>query len=947
MTQKSILTVLIFLYWLSSSSQNGITDLKADEIIPLDEKVRYGKLDNGFTYYIKDNDSEITEFRLEVKVGSFHEDDDQLNYAHLLEHMLAKYHEHFPDVEKYFNSGGRFSQARTQYYNTSYYANIPSNDKEGMENAYQLLRDYARLKNFDQDDIDVERYAVLGEGRVRDVHNAWLNETIEGLLLANTNLNFSKRSQIRTSMNNFSRSSFLNFHEDWYRPDLQAAIIVGDIDVDSAEVRIKGLFADLKMPDNPRNAHEKIKDRQLRLSDDNQYITVLDTLKPGSRMYIVSKNMNRNFLKRTRQDYKEMLLQEIYEDIIRKRSKELQRQYEAPYQNFSPDYAASTVAAGQVFASMMTIDLNTKNRKDILKRFQKALIAWKQIHANVDDIELLEAKNSIESSIILLELKGSVSLATSYANHFVYGAAAMSAQGKFNLLNQLLDEIDLVDIQTFFGNFGDLNRNTDFLTFTDTPEIIPSKASLKKQVVMVKDIKVKLPSSKVANINTLNNLIPHSINSKDSIVNLSKNLIGVTSFTLANGIKVILKPTSPRESYFENRASIRAIRPNNIPLSNTNAYLAAIAVPEIVPFFGVDKYSKFDIEKFQKQQRIEFNWDLNKNFQVMEGTANVDDIDELLNLFLLYTTNPRKNKKEFDYWKEFENQRIQNTPKAGGFFYENEIKAIWYPQVPNLGLNTLRQLKMDEILKSYEKWFSDFQDYTFIVTGDFDATTMASKLSKKLSVFPVNGNTETGNKNNMEFPLRKIDTILEIEQINQAFVTLYFPVKVPKDIKTLAELNLVGKALHHKVWERLRRGAYSPSTHGQWLDSEEGIYGFNITFDSELDNYENMISMAMEEFLTLKENGVESDWLKRVIKDEKNRYGRRIQSFGYFNFWPDYLQEMLKTSENSEEIVLKYESLVDRFITLEDVNRAAKDYLKTDHLQKFILLPKGFKNSKN
>ena len=948
MNIRSLISIIfLIIFGLNVSAQYTSMDKKANREIPLDDKVRYGKLENGFTYYLRDNDSETTEFRLVVRAGLYHEEKNELDYAHLMEHMVFKYPRNFPFETDFFGTAGRYHYARTTYFDTFYYAQIPSLDKEGKINAFQLLRDHARLENFDSRAIDVERGAIIGEGRYRDIHATWINDTLEHLVLQNTNLDLTSRAEYKSSMMNFDREAFIKFHDDWYRPDIQAAIIVGNIDVDSAESNIKSLFADLKMPKNPKNAREKVEDKRIELPGTNQFFRIKDTLKPYTRMYIVSKNINREFLKRSKNDYKEMLMQRIYDDIIHARSIMLIRQYEPPYHSFTPDYAASTVGAGQVFASMMQVNFKNGSHHDFYTTFQKALLAWKQIHTDIKNSEINDAKNRIKASYSMQDLKASQSLVMKYSDHFVLGSTAMDPSEELSLIHDLLDEISQSDIQKFTSEFGNLARNTDFILFTGDTSSIPSKTSIKMQLKETNRLKVESPLLNAANISSLQDLVMLPEQNVIENANTSENLIGITTLELSNGIKIILKPTKPRQEMFENRVSIRAIRRNLLPFSERENYITGSLVPDAIQFLGVGPYTKFDLDKFKQDNSIEFNWDMTKDFQIMEGTSNVEDVEELLNIFYLYVAKPRKNKKDFSYWKEYKKFQLQNRPKSSGNFYMDEIEYSWYPKIPRLKSVDIDKLSSEEIFDSHEKWFSDFNNVTFIITGDFDSDQMRSVLSNKLSVFPADKSPGITRDSKHTFPYQKMDTIIRMKQINQSFGKLYFPIIVPKNVKTMSELNFLVKALHRRIFERLRLGAYSPVANGEWLDQEERIFAFSVSFDSELDNYENMVNAAIEEFKILKEKGVEKEWLEREIMNEKVRFSNRIESFGYFNFWPDYIQEMEKTGEDPEEIILKYEAFIEHFLRVEDINQAAKLYMNMDNIQKFIVLPEGFEEDKN
>ncbi len=254
-------------------------------------------------------------------------------------------------------------------------------------------------------------------------------------------------------------------------------------------------------------------------------------------------------------------------------------------------------------------------------------------------------------------------------------------------------------------------------------------------------------------------------------------------------------------------------------------------------------------------------------------------------------------------------------------------------------LQDLEKLTEEDVISASKKWFNNFSDYTFIITGDFKKNELIPRLVQKLSNFPVRSKALPERTTDYDFPLKKMNDTLYFNNIDQAFVNLYYPVKASRDLKTQIELRLLSRALGDRIRKRLRDGCYAPIGNGDWLDANNGIFAFTIQFNSELGNEEQMIGYAREEFLALKEKGVEREWLEKNIAKEVKGFEGRFYSFGYSNFWPEYLQSKLVNGENYVENILQYGTLLEHFISLEDINTAAKRYLTDENMQQFLSLP--------
>tara|TARA_R110002050_G_scaffold85907_1_gene183118 strand:- start:464 stop:3349 length:2886 start_codon:yes stop_codon:yes gene_type:complete len=947
MENKNHLLVLLFitLIWNTNSQTNA--DKAKNRSIPLDTTVRYGKLDNGFTYYLKQNiiPKKSVEFHMVGKVGTYHEDEDQLEYAHLLEHMGANGTKNFPVVKDYFRGAGRYTHAKTGGDGVSYYVRMPANDKEGLVQSLQLILDWAQDIKLDQKSVDMQRGAVLGEMRNNNnPYQRWLLKIIEEEVLKGTGYKSSNRLKRKASIQNFNRQAFIRYYEDWYRPDLQAAIIVGDINLDSMELKVKHMFSDLKMPKNPRDDRQKKIDAQtIELNGKNRYSTVIDTLKSDFRMYMISKRMNREFRLKTEADYREMLLQQLYLTMVGTKGKQLNQQYNPPFSKLSMNFRANSIGGQQINATSITIDFESDTSKHIKKQLVDALIAWKRMHIGFKESALSKAKEMIFKDIFDSQFLSSSWLAVKYRNHFVKGMAAPGLEEEKKIVSKLLEQINLNEVQHFILDYGDLNKNTNFLFFKGKEGNVPDYKMVEQWVKEVIEMKVKPLNPPKPPITSLANAsqIPIVKNAKANKV--MKSPIGVTTVVLKNGIKLLLKPTKPAKGNYEQTISIDAYRSNKVPIKKRTAYLEVISIPQLIRYTGAGSYTKFDLDKYMLENNMKLKFETDKNYQMIKGETKVKDMGEWFNLLYLYLTKPRQNSEGFLAWKTYETERLNgNNVRGSSEFYMDEVQSRWFPEVPILKMQDLNKFKMKNLLRTFKKWYSDIEDYTFIITGDFDTEKLVPVLVKNLSGFPVKGRSSSNKIAKHVFPLHKMEETIRLKNINQSYVRLYFPVTVPKDIKTKIALRLLSKALYDRVWPRLRLGCYAPGAGGDWMDVKNGIYAFWVRYDSELGNEENLKQMAIEEFRKLRQEGVDKEWLEKAIKEEKTVYGKDLDRFWFFNFWTNYLKQKLETGEDIEQEVLQYEAILEHFITLEDINETAKKYLSEENLQQFLVIPEGY-----
>lgn len=946
MNLKILLSTVLFI--MGSCHSQAAAKLQQNDSIPLDPGVRYGKLKNGFTYYLRKTGSgeKVVRFDLVVKAGWDHEDSDQLEYAHLVEHLLAKETLHFPNLKTHFYNAGRKRHAFTESRRTQYFATIPRNDENVFNDGLQVLYDWAsRNSAWTPESIAVERGAIEGEMRTNDPYRDWKKRSMEGEVLKKMGYQAHDPEKSLSNIKYFDVQAFYHFYKDWYRPDLQAAIIVGDINVDSLEGAIKERFGGLKGPNNPPNPKKYLDAQTVHFDEKVHYTTINDSLESEIQLEVLRVRPNYEFSPKTRADYRKMLMQQLYMVLLDKRAKQAEQQYDPPFSYFSANYRYGVMAGGQINATQMSLTLESDDLEKLKVQFKRGIQAWKQLHLEITPTEIKDSKKQIRSNNSNQRVRAK-ELAEKYQDHFVHGKAAPNPEVEAKLINDLLKEISVGELQTFIKEKSNLDKNTHFIFFKRRNIGLPANEVFERWIQEVNNMPTEPLEAPAPALLTLGNVfsIPTSLGLQD--VDVTEDVIGVSTIKLPNGITLVLKPSTPSMDIYKNEVSIQGFRPNQIPLENREAYLAAQVAPEVIMFTGAGPFSKFDIDRFINGKQMDLQFRLNKDNQLISGKSKIQDVPELLNLLYLYLVNPRKDNKAFDVWKGVKIDELKGRGLRGSAsFIMDEIAHLWYPQVPTLGIKDLEQFRADQVYEAAQQWFSSIENYTFIITGDFQSESLLPVVVNRLSGFPAKRGALQNLNKNFDFPVAKMRESFEFENIDAAYVRLHFPIKVKRDLKTQIELNLLSRALNERIWDKLREGSYAPNVNGEWWDVENGVYAFIVNFDCTIGEEEKMIAWALEEFRSLKKQGVEKEWLDTAIAEELNRYENGFTSFHYYNFWQDYLQRKMKNDEDLENEVLKYGTILDHFVNLQDINTAANKYISEEHLQQFIGFPEGHQKS--
>lgn len=915
----------------------GLSCVGQAQTMPLDAAVRTGKLANGFTYYIRHNEEPKNRvvFYLANKVGSVLEDEDQRGLAHFMEHMSFNGTTHFPKNEliNYLQKAGvRFGadiNAYTSFDETVYQLPLPSDNPAIVKSGIEIMHDWAHGATLDPVEIDKERGVVLEEKRLGKGAGDRMQKKYFPLILNNSR--YASRIPIGTDevLNNFKPETIKRFYQDWYRPDLQALIVVGDINVDQLEKEIQAKFADLK---NPANEKPRTK-YTVPLTGKNQFITVTDPEMTTTTAEVLIKQPELSL--HTVAEYRESVIRALYNNMLGERYGELQRQADPPF-------LGGGAGINGFMGGLDSYDISLTAKPGELEKGFKAV--WRENERarrfGFTTTELERAKSSylsqFESALKEKSKTESESYVQEYLQYFLHGTASPGIDYEYQLIKKELTGITLAELNS-------LAKRSVKQTDRDILVMAPEKD------------KGSLPTEKTVNdwIKTLeseNILMFKDETSKEGllktppvagrIISESKDTpSGVTTLILSNGIKVLLKPTD----FKNNEVLFSGFAPGGTSLYSDAEYQSASAA-NMIPSYGAGNYNITALSKFLADKQLSVQAYINERTQNVSGGAVNNDLETALQLMYAYITEPRKDSLMFQGMIARSKAGLANRSNDPGSVFQDSISAVLgNHSVRRTGpsIEKLNQINLDKAYSIYKERFASNKGFTFVFVGSIDMTTIRSLLEKYVASLPVNDQVYEAKDLHISIPPGVIEKKVYKGTEPKATVNLVFSGPFEYSEENSQKLDALKETLEIRLLERLREdegGVYSPGTRIATSKYPQERYSLSISFGCAPQNVDKLIASTLDEIEKLKASGPPQVNVDKFKAENQRTMETALKTNG---FWLNYLTGQLQNKEDLNQVD-SYTKQINA-ITPKDVQDMANKYLSGKNYIKLVLLPENGK----
>ena len=923
--------MLLIAVVVTASSQSLV------EKLPVDPKVKIGKLSNGLTYYIRQNKKpeNKVELRLAVNAGSILEDNDQQGLAHFTEHMAFNGSKHFKKNELVSflqNIGVEFGadlNAYTGFDETVYILPIPLSDTSNFRKGLTVLQDWASGLSFDNKEIDDERGVVLEESRLGKGADDRMFRKIYPIQYAGSK--YADRLPIGKDsiLKHASYDVVKRFYKQFYRPDLQAIIIVGDIDVAATEKLVKEFFGGLKNPTNPRPRINATVPARLK----SQSIVVTD--KEATNFSVeVDYPAVATKLHTTTGDYRNDLVRTLFTSLLNQRLRELAQSAKPPflfagtgynsyargYEAFSAYAVAGKDGPDTALNALLTEVERVKKygfTSNELERVKKQLLAgFEQTYNNR---EKTESGNYVEE----------------YVRNFLQKEPIPGIEKEYEYYQQFLPNIKLEEVNALTTP---LKQNQKLFVSLQGPST--SEFTLPNNAQLLARAEQALKS----NVNPYEEKTVASELLKDkpkpgSIVSEKKNdLLGTTELTLSNGVKVTLKSTD-----FKNDEIIL----NSFHKGGTSKYpaedkfsanFAATAVQQM----GIADFSPTELRKVLAGKSVSAAPRIGGLTSAVTGSSSIKDVETLFQLVYLYFTSPRKDEALYNGWKEKQKSQMQFAmadPQTAfidtfyqALYLKNPLAPVVIPKPEDFD-----KINLDRALDIYKEQFADANDFNFILVGSLDIEKLKPLIATYLGSLPSAGKSANYVDNGVRPFTGKKELVVNKGKEPKSLIVKVFSGEVAYSESLALKASALTEILNIKIIEDLREklGAiYGGGIYGGVNKLPYSNYSLALQLPCGPENVDKLLKAADAEIDSIKAFGPDVKNLDKVKKTWLEQYKVQLKEN---SFWSAKLQSILFEGADPQRI-FDYEKNVNA-LTTDDIKAAAKLLFDGKNVLQAVLYP--------
>ena len=880
--------------------------------VPVDPAVRIGHLDNGLTYYVRHNEEPQGQanFYIAQKVGSILEEESQRGLAHFLEHMCFNGTEHFPGngVIKYCESiGVKFGEnlnAYTSIDETVYnidnvpVANVPSS----IDSCLWILHDWADGLLLEDSDIDHERGVIHEEWRTR-MNSATLRMYEKILPEVYPGNKYGERMPIglMSVVDNFPYKDLRDYYEKWYRPDQQGIIVVGDIDVDAVEAKIKEIFGTIAKPENPAERY------YVQVEDNAEPIISIATDKEqavASALIFCKHEVYPDELKNDLNYLVYTYAQLVARIMMNGRISELLQSAEPPFIDGGIDdetfFLAKTKGAwtGQVaFADNGFEKGITTLYREMLRAVRGGFTASEYERAKADVLSYYETSYNARDK------KKSAEFCGEYVRHFIDNEPIPGIENMYAMAQQLIPMIPVELINQIVGSFvGQGNLVVTCMLPEREGVVWPDAEHIKAMLAAVEAENIEPYVDAVSN----EPLIP-VMPTAGKVTKKGTAAFGYDQYTLSNGATVYFKQTDFNkdevlmEAYSYGGTSLYGVE--EAPVLKTAGSLMTVG--------GVGNFSQTELIKALSGKNISVNPYISTFKEGVSASSTPKDLETMFQLTYLYFTSPRQDQDAFTSWKTRQRAVIENRQAQPMAAFQDTVSAAIYEQssrVLSLSIPELDQIDYNRALAIAGERFADAADFVFVITGNVDEATLLPFISQYIASLPSAGKKETANAEALNFVkgVRNIsfDKKMEIPMATN----LFFDHSTPDyTLKNALSYDIALNALSTVLLEEIREkegGTYGIGAYGEMGGFPVKEAYHQIAYQTDPDKCEYLNGRVREIVAEFASNGPSEENMSKAKEFFLKNYKENLRENSYWTkTLTDYLDSGVDCSTDFEKVL--------------------------------------------
>ncbi|MCQ2181931.1 MAG: insulinase family protein [Bacteroidales bacterium] len=842
--------------------------------LPNDPATRVGKLDNGLTYYIRHNEnpSNRAEFYLATHVGALQEAPDQDGLAHFLEHMCFNGTKNFPEksllnwLESIGASFGGNINAGTGVEQTIYMLNnIPLIRPTVVDSCLLIMHDYSHFVTCDPAEIDAERGVILEEKRTRNTAQWRMNIASKPYLYADTKYATTSLIGSEENLKNFKPESLTNFYHTWYRPDMQALIVVGDVNVDEVEAKILEAWSDIPAAENP-----KAKDVIKIPVNDEPAIGILTDPENTSTSFELYWKDEATPIEYNSTAIGEMidLCKNLIETVMNERLSELVAKPDCPF-----------IASGFGFTSLCETDESTVAQ--VVPKEGLALEALEAMLTAVEtasrygftDSEIERAKTEVLSQYEALANKADTRKNSEFVYPYIYNffqnKPFMDPATELEIVKAILPQISAEVLnQMVLPGDGVATGNLSVLYIAPEREglVHPTEEQVKAVLAKVHASEIDRPAGEEVPEAFLD---PATLKGA-KVKSTREGLYGSTELVLGNGVKVVLLPKDIEKDRIQfnilKKGGRTLIEDEDIFSFDENIWTLYINNS------GIGQFPNTLVGKMLSGKQVSASPYISESTHGVSGSSTRKDIETAFQMMYLYFTDPRFDADEYNMGINRIKTILPNLMSTSDYAISDQLYKTIYDSPRRVFLNdeVMEKASLETLEKVYRSMFADAAGATVVVAGDFELEPMTALVAKYFGSLPAGKKAGSWIERNdgIRFASAVSDFTAKMQAPKVTVVQVYsYDAPYTAEAKVAyAGLEYILDIVYTATLREEEGGTYGASTSAVVSNEPLAQRYLQVAFDTNEQQADALRALAVKGLRDLAENGPSAENYDKAVK---------------------------------------------------------------------------------
>ena len=909
--------------------------------VPVDKEVRIGKLDNGLTYYIRHNEypKNQVDFYIAQKVGSILEEDDQRGLAHFLEHMCFNGTKNFPgnSMVKWLESVGvKFGynlNAYTSIDETVYRISSVPTERIGVQDScLMILSDWADGLLLNGKDIDEERAVIHEEWRSQLPPNMRILEKLLPELYPDSR--YGHRLPIGTMevVDNFPHQALRDYYEKWYRPDLQGIVVVGDIDVDRIEGKIKELFSKIEKPVNPA---ERV---YFPVADNEKPIVAFGSDKEQDKyvaQIMFKYDALPDSLKGTMADITTAYLLDMAQMMLQIRLNELGQKADAPFAAASAFYGEFIMAkTKQAFQFAMLPKGNSFDEglkavyREALRAKRGGFTATEYARCRTEYLSQLEKAYNNRNQ------QENKTLAESYVRNFIDKKPIPGIETKYQMMSMIVNQIPVEAVNQVFSQIvSDKNLVVLGMMPAREGESCPKDEDI---LALLSQVEAENIAPYVDNVKNEPLISELPVAGKVVKENMLSDA-GAKEWILSNGAKVILKKTD----FKADEINMTAVAKGGTSVYGNDKAADLMFMPAVLEQHGLGSFTNSELTKLMAGKQVSLKVSLDDYVRRLSGNTTPKDLKTYMEMIYMTFTGLTVTPDEFIAMQNLYKGVIQNQAQNPNFVFQKKVQEYLYssPNKQVFGVSDIEKANREDILSIIREQLANAAEFTFVFSGNFDEAELKALVEQYIATLPsVKGKKQelkhspaveikSGNEEK-EFSLK-----MEVPQGSAAVI---ISGKMPYSFKNRLMASMSAQIISARLLSEVREkegAVYSIYTQGSQDRLSEVSVVYQTIFQVKPEKKDRALEIIRSEFEKLaKETPVEEldkvkeFMVKQITGDEQTN-----------SYWCSMMagNELLPS-----EVCVKAEQVI-QSITPKEISGYVNEVMKQNNYRVLVMMPES------